>query len=164
MVVACCAGTALGDTRCLPPEAVFEMGSLKAADFRAKYPGQALDEGASPSAKGWYVHYRHGGLAYFFGPLGSREAAQVYRDEFKRHFDDAAAQRPALSGATLEVLEIDGSQAASKSPAPSAPSTPPWSPVSAPVANPASQPTQPTPPAAPPESIWARILRFFGFG
>ena len=61
-------------TMIFPADAIDDLWTLPAEEFRQKYGGINVT-GLGPSDEGWYVRYRHENLTYLFGPLAEREGS-----------------------------------------------------------------------------------------
>lgn len=91
-------------TLILPVEAITDSGTLSAEDFRKKYPGIDVS-GSVPSEEGFYVHYSHGNLTYYFGPLDDYDEALQKKLELDEIREAVLYEAPELGDGTIEIFE-----------------------------------------------------------
>ena len=91
-------------TLILPIEAITDSGTLSAEDFRKKYPGIDVT-GSVPSEEGFYVHYAHGNLNYYFGPLDDYGEALEKKLELGEIREAVLYEAPELGDGTIEIFE-----------------------------------------------------------
>ncbi len=91
-------------TLILPVEAITDSGTLSAEDFRKKYPGIDVT-GSVPSEEGFYIHYAHGNLNYYFGPLDDYGEALEKKLELDEIREAVLYEAPELGDGTIEIFE-----------------------------------------------------------
>ncbi len=92
-------------TMIFPVEAIDDLWTLGAEEFRAKYSGINIS-GLSPSDEGWYVRYRHENLTYLFGPVADREEARKKKWEMEAVRDAAIRNRATLASSQVDYVRF----------------------------------------------------------
>ncbi|MBI4624985.1 MAG: hypothetical protein HY736_17430 [Verrucomicrobia bacterium] len=96
-----------------PVEAIDDLWTLAAEDFRQRYGGINIT-GLGPNDEGWYVRYRHENLTYLFGPVSDREEARRKKWEMEAVRDAAIRNRPTLSSSLVDFVRFTYSGAYGK--------------------------------------------------
>ena len=91
-------------TLILPVEAIAASGTLSAEDFRKKYPGIDIS-GSVPDEEGFFVHYSHANLSYYFGPIDDYAEALQKQLEMIEIYEAVLYEAPELSDSTIEIFE-----------------------------------------------------------
>ena len=92
-------------TMIYPVEAIDDLWSLPADEFRQRYSGINIS-GLGPSDEGWYVRYRHENLTYLFGPLQEREEARAKKWEMEAVRDAAIRNRQSLASSSVDFVRF----------------------------------------------------------
>ena len=97
--------TASASTIIYPVDAIDDLMTLPAEEFRAKYAGINIT-GLGPSDEGWYVRYRHENLTCLFGPLAEREDARKRKWEMETVRDAAIRNRATLASSQVDFVRF----------------------------------------------------------
>lgn len=100
-------------TMIYPVEAIDDLWTLPAEEFKQKYSGINVT-GLGPTDEGWYVRYKHENLTYLFGPVADREEARRKKWEMESVRDAAVKHRSTLSTAQVDFVRFTFSGAYGK--------------------------------------------------
>jgi hypothetical protein len=134
--------------RVLPEEAIPFTAFLRKTDFDRRFPGDKVAS-VGDLEPGWYVSYEHEALRYHFGPILLESTGQDYRAELESIVEDAVAQRPSITGYTIDLSYLP----------PPAAEPPPGEPGPGESSPPAPAPPQPRQSF----NLFDLIRRIFGF-
>jgi len=86
----------------LPVEAIESSRYLSAEAFKTTFPGINID-GTLPDEPGWYIHYKHEFLSYFFGPIKQESDANIYKLSLEEIHKLVATKRPSLESGAIRL-------------------------------------------------------------